>query len=296
MIGINSEHTLAIVNPAAGNGAGAHVGADLARELESSGFKIEIIQTPAPGEAARIAREASADGCRTVIAVGGDGTANEIANGLVGTSTALALYPIGSGNDFARSLGYPRKRRDIGRFLAGARRRAIDVGEVNGRIFVNAAGVGIDGHVAERVEASSRVVGAALGYFVGALVSIVSYRPQPMRLRIDEQTIEGKHLLVVAANGTHFGSGMHIAPQAKLDDGLLDIVVAGDLGRWSSLVALAKLYRGTHVNGRDVLAFRARSLEVELERELPTQADGEPVRARSLTVRVLPRALTVLGR
>ena len=89
---------------------------------------------------------------------------------------------------------------------------------------------------------------------------------------------------------------MHIAPQAKLDDGLLDIVVAGDLGRWSSLVALAKLYRGTHVNGRDVLAFRARSLEVELERELPTRADGEPVRARSLTVRVLPRALTVLGR
>jgi len=293
---MDSGHTLAIVNPAAGDGAGAHVGADLARELESSGFKIEIVQTPAPGEAARIAREASADGCRTVIAVGGDGTANEIANGLVGTSTALALYPIGSGNDFARSLGYPRKRRDIGRFLASARRRVIDVGEVNGRIFVNAAGVGIDGHVAERVEASSRIVGATLGYFVGALVSIVSYRPQPMRLRIDEQTIEGKHLLVVAANGTHFGSGMHIAPQAKVDDGLLDIVVAGDLGRWSSLVALAKLYRGTHVNGRDVLAFRARALDVELERELPTQADGEPVRARSLTVRVLPRALTVLGR
>jgi diacylglycerol kinase (ATP) len=291
-----SEHTLAIVNPAAGHGAGARVGMGLARELEASGFKVEIIQTPAPGEAARIAREASADGCRTVIAVGGDGTANEIANGLVGTSTALALYPIGSGNDFARSLGYPRKRRDIGRFLANARRRVIDVGDVNGRIFVNAAGVGIDGHVAERVEASARVVGPTLGYFVGALVSIVAYRPQPMRLRIDDQTLEGKHLLVVAANGTHFGSGMHIAPQALVDDGLFDVVVAGDLGRWASLVALAKLYRGTHVNGRDVLAFRARSLDVELERELPAEADGEPMRARSLTVRMRPGALTVLAR
>ncbi len=296
MIGIDSGHTLAIVNPAAGHGAGARLGMGLARELEASGFNVEIIQTPAPGEAARIAREASAEGCRTVIAVGGDGTANEIANGLVGTNTALALYPIGSGNDFARSLGYPRKRRDIGRFLANARRRVIDVGDVNGRIFVNAAGVGIDGHVAERVEASARVVGQTLGYFVGALVSIVSYRPQPMRLRIDDQTLEGKHLLVVAANGTHFGSGMHIAPQAEIDDGLFDIVVAGDLGRWASLVALAKLYRGTHVNGRDVLAFRARSLDVELERELPTQADGEPMRARSLTVRMRPGALTVLGR
>jgi YegS/Rv2252/BmrU family lipid kinase len=282
---MDAERTLAIVNPAAGNGAGARLGADLARELESSGFKIEIIQTPAPGEAARIARQASAEGCRTVIAVGGDGTANEIANGLVGTSTALALYPIGSGNDFARALGYPRKRRDISRFLAVARRRVIDVGDVNGRIFVNAAGVGIDGHVAERVEASARVV-----------VSIASYRPQPMRLRIDGQTREGKHLVVVAANGTHFGSGMHVAPKARIDDGLFDIVVAGDLGRWASLVALAKLYRGTHVNGHDVLAFRARSLDVELERELPSQADGEPVRARSLRVRMRPGALTVLGR
>jgi len=291
-----TEHTLAIVNPAAGDGAGARVGADLARELESAGFKIEIVQTPAPGEAARIAREAAAEGCRTVIAVGGDGTANEIANGLVGTSTALALYPIGSGNDFARSLGYPRKRRQIARFLAGARRRVIDVGEVNGRIFVNAAGVGIDGHVAERVEASARVVGQTLGYFVGSLVSIATYRPQPMRLRIDDQTIEGKQLVVVAANGTHFGSGMHVAPDAKVDDGVLDIIVAGDLGRWASLVALAKLYRGTHVNGRDVRAFRARTLDVELERELPTQADGEPVRARSLAVRIRPGELTVLAR
>ena len=96
MINLHSEHTLAIVNPAAGDGAGARVGRDLAHELEGSGFKLEIIQTPAPGEAARIAREASADGVRTVIAVGGDGTANEIANGLVDTSTAMALYPIGS--------------------------------------------------------------------------------------------------------------------------------------------------------------------------------------------------------
>jgi diacylglycerol kinase (ATP) len=89
---------------------------------------------------------------------------------------------------------------------------------------------------------------------------------------------------------------MHIAPKAKIDDGLFDIVVAGDLGRWSSLVALAKLYRGTHVNGIDVLAFRARSLDVEFDGELPTQADGEPVRAGALNVRMRPGALTVLGR
>ena len=295
MIGIGADRTLAIVNPAAGDGAGAGVGAGLAHELELAGFKVEIIQTPAPGEAARIAREAAADGCRTVIAVGGDGTANEIANGLVDTGTALALYPIGSGNDFARSLGYPRKRRDIARFLASARRRVIDVGEVNGRIFVNAAGVGIDGHVAERIEASARVVGARLGYFVGALVSIATYRPRPMRIRIDGETREGKHLMVVAANGTYFGSGMHVAPTAKLDDGLFDIVVAGDLGRWASLVALAKLYRGTHVNGTTIVMKRARVVEIELQRPLRAQLDGETTMAQRFSIRVRPGALEVLA-
>ncbi len=289
-------HAVAIVNPVAGKGAGDRIAARLAKELAPSGLSIEIVRTPAPGEAARIARQAAEDGCRTVIAVGGDGTSNEIANGLVGTETALALYPIGSGNDFARALGYPRNRRHIAPFLASAQRRVIDVGEVNGRIFVNAAGVGIDGHVAERVIASARIVGQTLGYFVGALVSIVEYSPQPMKIRIDGEAREGKHLLVVAANGTHFGSGMHIAPKAQTDDGLLDIVVAGDLGKWASLVALAKLYRGTHVDGRTVLAFTARSLDVELERALPMEADGEASRVTSLAVRVRPRALTVLAK
>ncbi|HEV8230545.1 MAG TPA: diacylglycerol kinase family protein [Candidatus Limnocylindria bacterium] len=293
---MDAEHTLAIVNPVAGNGAGATIGARLAQELESSGFKIEIVQTPAPGEAARIAREASAEGCRTVIAVGGDGTANEIANGLVGTSTALALYPIGAGNDFARMLGYPRRRRDIGRFLAGARRRVIDVGQVNDRIFVNSAGVGIDGYVAERIIASARILGPTLGYFAGSLFGIATYSPRQMRVTIDGTTREGRHLVVVAANGTHFGSGMYIAPGAKPDDGMLDIIVGGDLGRWASLVALTKIYRGTHIDGKTILAFRARTVDIELDRELPTEIDGEPGRARRLAIGIRPGALTVLGR
>jgi diacylglycerol kinase family enzyme len=102
--------------------------------------------------------------------------------------------------------------------------------------------------------------------------------------------------MVVAANGTHFGSGMHVAPDAKLDDGLLDIVVAGDLGRWASLVALAKLYRGTHVDGRTVLSFRAATLDVELDEPQPMETDGEASRAPGLAIRVRPRALTVLAR
>jgi YegS/Rv2252/BmrU family lipid kinase len=293
---VRRERALAIVNPVAGNGTGARLVGVLAAELARSGLSVDVVATPAPGEAARLASAAVEDGYLRVIAVGGDGTASEVANGLVDTDVALGLYPIGSGNDFARALGYPRGRKRIGPFLASARARRIDVGEVNGRVFLNAAGVGIDGHVAERILASARVVGSRLGYFVGSLVSIATYRPKPMRILIDGAERSGPHLIVVAANGTHFGSGMHVAPNARLDDGMLDIVVAGDLGRWASLVALAKLYRGTHVDGRTILAFRAPSLTVELPEALPMEADGEASRAAVVRVRVRPKALTVLGR
>jgi YegS/Rv2252/BmrU family lipid kinase len=288
--------TLAIVNPVAGKGTGAKIAAGFAADMARSGMGVDVVATPGPGEAARLASHAVEDGYERVIAVGGDGTANEVANGLVDTDVALGLFPIGMGNDFARALGYPRKRQQLGAFLASARTRRIDVGDVNGRVFLNAAGVGIDGHVAERVLASSRVVGPTLGYLVGSIVSIATYRPREMRVRIDGTTRAGKHLIVVAANGTHFGSGMRVAPDAKLDDGLLDIVVGGDLGVWPSLVALAKLYRGTHVDGRTIFAFRAAELDVEFDHPQPMEADGEASRASAIAIRVKPRALTVLAR
>ena len=290
------QRALAIVNPVAGNGAGERIAHRIAADFRAQGMRVDVVRTPAPEEAARLAREGAADGYRVIIAAGGDGTANEVANGIAGSGAALALYPIGAGNDFARALGYPRHRRDVPRFLRDARRRAIDVGELNGRVFVNSAGVGIDGHVAQRIAATSRVAGKTLGYFAGSLVGIATYRPQPMRVVVDGELRSGRFLTIVAANGTHFGSGMHVAPQASLDDGQLDVVLAGDLSPWSSLVALAKLYRGTHVDGVKVVMKRARVVEIELERPLRAQLDGETMTAQRFSIRVRPGALEVLTR
>ena len=290
------DRALAIVNPIAGKGAGERLAKRMAADFRAQGVRVDIVRTPAPDEAARLAREAAADGYRFIVSAGGDGTANEIANGIVGSGAVLALYPIGSGNDFARALGYPRRPRDVVGFLRSARRRSIDVGEMNGRIFVNAAGVGIDGHVAARVTATSRIVGETLGYFTGALVGIATYRPRPMRVLIDGELISGRFLSVVAANGTHFGSGMRIAPQASLDDGQLDVVLAGDLSPWASMVALGKIYFGTHIDGKTIILRRARAVEIELERPLAAQLDGEVTTVPRLSIRVRPRALEVLAR
>ena len=287
--------TLAIVNPAAGKGTGAKIAGTFAARMANAGLSVDVVSTPAPGEAARLASHAVEDGYERVIAVGGDGTANEVANGLVGTDVALGLFPIGSGNDFSRALGYPRKRAQLGAFLASARTRRIDVGDVNGRVFLNAAGVGIDGYVAERVLAAARVVGPTLGYFVGALHGIATFRPRQMRVVIDGEAREGPHMMVAACNGMYFGSGMHVAPNAKLDDGVFEVIVGGDLAKWDSLVALGKIYRGTHVNGRTILAIRASSVDVELPEPLTAQIDGEIERMAGMHLRLRPRALTVLG-
>lgn len=287
---------LAIVNPAAGRGSGRRWTSRAAAAFARSGWAVDVEETRGRGDASAIARRAVEEGYRLVVAVGGDGTANEVAQGLRGSTTVLALYPVGAGNDFARALRYPRRRTELDAFLASARSRIVDLGEVNGCVFLNAAGVGIDGHVAERIEASARVVGPTLGYFVGALASILTYRPQPMRLHFDDsRVVEGRHLVAVAANGTHFGNGMNVAPGARLDDGLLDVVLGGDLGRPAAALALARLYRGTHVNGSTIVATRARALEISLERPLPFERDGEVDRASHLSIRVLPAALHVLG-
>jgi diacylglycerol kinase (ATP) len=288
----------AIVNPAAGHGRGARVARAIAREFDAAGMILEVAVTPAAGEAARLAASAADDGHTTILAVGGDGTANEVANGIIGSGAALALYPIGKGNDLSRSLGYPRgrRRRHLASWLVTeARRRTIDVGEVNGRLFLNATGVGIDGHVAERIRASERVVGQRLAYLVGSLVSIATYRPQPMEVRVDGETSVGRYLTVISSNGVHFGGGMKPAPRARLDDGLLDVTVAGDLSRAQSILALLKLYFGKHENGTTIVTQPAREVEIDLEHTLPLQLDGEVAHADHVVVGVRPGALDVLA-
>lgn len=285
---------LAIVNPAAGRGAGAKLVPSLARTFAAHGIHAEIERSPGPGEGARLAAAAVEDGYDVVLAVGGDGTANEVANGMIGSRSALALLPVGMGNDFARGLGYPRRIREVPAFLARATPREIDVGLANGRAFVNHVGVGIDGVVAQRARGFAHYVGHSMGYAASAVAAVLSYRPAPMTVSLDGEDRSGRFLLIVAANGRQFGGGMKVAPAAEVDDGWLDVCLGGELGPPAALMALLRLYRGTHVDGRRVHSARARAVDIQLDRSMPMEIDGEVTRVRSIEIRIQPRALRVL--
>lgn len=285
---------LGIVNPAAGRGRGARIIGSLAKTFADAGISLEVERSPGPGEAARLARAAAEDGYEVVVAAGGDGTVNEVAHGLLDARAALGVYPLGVGNDVARNLGYPKRQRDIPGFLARARRRTIDAGEANGRLFVNHIGVGIDGVVAERARAHGRLLGRA-GYFTASLSAIATFRPVTMRLTLDGAEEHGRFLIVVACNGVHFGGGMRPAPAASLDDGWLDVAIARDLTRLQSVGVLVRLYFGTHADGKRVTVQRARALEIDLDHPLPMELDGEVSHVSHVSIRVRPDALTVLS-
>lgn len=283
---------LAVVNPAAGGGRTERRLSELLRIFRSSGARVDIARTPGPGEATRLAREAVEEGYARVIAIGGDGTVHEIVNGLVGSDVELGVVPLGSANDFAASLGI-HEWKSAARLAATGAARRIDAAMANERAFANCAGVGVDAAGARVVARHKRLVGP-LGYLTAAVRTLATYRPQRIQVELDGERIDGRHLLVVAANGERFANGMRIAPGALVDDGLLDVCVIGDTSLPESIALLARVYRGAHVGQPKVRMLRARRLVIEQERALPVQLDGELTSADRLEVRCLPGGLSVV--
>jgi diacylglycerol kinase family enzyme len=244
-----------IVNPRAGNGRALEL---LPRVVDGLGVDAAVRHvhvTAAPREATAIARRFVADGFGLVVAVGGDGTVNEVANGLVdprgGTKTRLGIVPAGRGADLVRGLGW---RREPAAALARIRRgaaRTIDLGRATfgdgaSRVFVNVAGVGLDA-AASALAARSRLPGGIAPYLSSAAGALLRHGSYPMTVDVDGARVAGPMRAVIVANGGFFGGGLRIVPGAALDDGWLDAALVGDVS-WIDLVRNARrVYRGTHV-------------------------------------------------
>jgi len=286
------RRAVAIVNPAAARGAAERRVKELVAIFRQVGARIDVLRTPAPGEGVRLARDAVSEGYTRIIAAGGDGTVNEVLNGMLESDAELAIVPLGSANDFAHALGIHDWRAAARLALMGDA-RPVDVATANGRAFANCVGVGADAAGANVLERHKRVVGP-LAYLTAAIRTIAVYRPRPLRVHIDGETIIGPHLLAVGANSERFGRGMRIAPGARVDDGVLDLCIIGNTSLAEAIVLLARVYAGTHITRPKVRMAKARDFVIEQEGTLPMQLDGEPAHAERIEVRCLPGALSVV--
>jgi YegS/Rv2252/BmrU family lipid kinase len=284
-----------IINPISGGARpdAARAKAQLALAVvETHGDRPEVFVTERVGHARELARAAVDRGMRLVVAWGGDGTISEVASSLVFGEVPLGIVPAGSGNGLARELGVARRpERAIADALA-AQPKLMDVGDIDGRYFVNTAGIGFDAHISSRFATAKRR--GFLGYAGMTARALTSYVPQTYRISSGGMHVEARAVLVTIANSAQFGNGALIAPGARVDDGELDLVVVEERSRFRTVWALPRLFNGTlaQVNGCSITRIR----DVTIDADLPMtfHVDGEPVAGGTrLRARVHPAALRV---
>lgn len=264
---------------------------------DRDGRPIAVHVTERPGHARELAEAAVRAGARLVMAWGGDGTINEVASALAFTDAALGIVAGGSGNGLARQLGVDRRpERAIADAIAASPRR-IDVGEIGSRLFVNLAGIGIDAEVASRFSDRGPGRRGFLSYLALGGRALATYVPAQYSIRTRGGVVGVRAVIVAIANSPEFGNGAQIAPGARLDDGLLDLVIVPEKSRLRTLCQVPRLFNGTVGRIAGCSIQRIEEATIECDQPMAFHVDGEPVRGgRSLTVRVHPGALRVCVR
>ena len=301
-----------IVNPKAGGSSAKRKLADIQRALTEEGLSHDVRETRGPGDAARLVREARSDRIDCIAIVGGDGTLNEVSQGYLdpaGNAVSgpdLAIIPAGTGGDFRRTFGISDDARRVASRLRASSAQPLDLGilelstesgERIVRAFVNIASFGLGGLTDRIVNESPKWMGGRAAFFLGTLRAMVSYRNAPVRILLDGKLhLEAPILNVAIANGRYFGGGMMIAPQAKPDDGLFDVVALSDMSRAQGVALARHIYRGSHIEQPGVTVARAALVEAEpLRRNEPVliDMDGETPGRLPLRARVAHAALRI---
>ncbi len=269
--------------------------------LRERGWTVDLVETAGQDDARKFARAAAERGLEAVIAVGGDGTLNEVANGVVDTETAVGVLPLGTANVWAREMGLPLgDMSGAARLLAESSIRAIDVGQVRGpglepRVFLIACGIGLDAAITQEVEPQrdmKRRFGALFFWLVGVRQAW-TYRGKPMFLKFEEKRLRRRVILALAANTQLYGGVVRIAPHALVDDGLVNLVVFKGTGVWRTALHLVRVFLGMHLRDPQVEVYRLKCVAIE-GKNIPVHVDAEPVGFTPVEISVRPGALKVL--
>jgi diacylglycerol kinase (ATP) len=295
-----------IVNPRAGAGSTAKKWPQIMDLMKSIGLAFEHDLTEAPGHAIEIAKLAAKKGYEMVVSVGGDGTLNEIVNGLYDAGgledVLLGIIGTGTGTDYIRTVGVPRHYKEACQCLMNRRKMLVDLGIVeyaNGdqlmkRVFVNFAGLGFDAEVVKATTQRFKTLGSIPSYLMGLLSTLLLHKNKEVSLKLDGIVDNRKACAVIISNGKYGGGGMFVAPNADPTDGFLDVLIIDDLSKLDLLWSLPRIYRGTHLTHPKVTVQRVRQIDIESSQRIPLQADGELLGDTPASFHVLPAALNIV--
>ncbi len=285
------KHARIILNPLAGQAE--HITAlHRARALwEAHGWEVEWRATEYAGHAVELAREAAATGCDLVVAAGGDGTVNEVVNGIAGTRTALAALPFGTGNVWIRELKLPLRPEAAAAALLEGAPYPLDLGLAGERYFLLMAGVGFDAAVTRSTQPALKRRFGIMAYIFQALAMARDARGTRTRIELDGRAIKGHVLMVVIGNSRLYGGLVQITHHANVTDGLLDVAVIKGQDARSAPIHLLSIFLRRHHFNPDLLYYRAREIVVSGSAPLDVQVDGDPVGVTPMTFKVVPGAL-----
>ncbi len=311
---MGTPRTVVIVNPSSQGGAAGRDWPHLADKVRRA-LPFEEVFTKGPGDATRLTREALRGGAERVVALGGDGTINEVGNGFfengvaIAPTAAMAILPYGTGGDFRKTVRIPKELDAAVAVLAADRRRTIDVGRIDHatraggvgvRMFINIASFGMSGVVDEVINKSKKRFGK-LSFLAASFKGMMRYDNQRVRLTFDGDAASAIELTintVAVANGRYFGGGMFIAPHAEVDDGQFDVVCLGDLGMADMIFKSRRLYDGSHLTMKEVSHRRARLVHaepVEPDAKVELDVDGETPGRLPATFTIVPAALSLVA-
>ena len=294
-----SEKAIFLVNPASANGSTAKRWPSLQQRARELGLDGEALLSEHPGHLTELARGAAGEG-RLLVVVGGDGTLNEVVNGLVGTNAEIAVIPNGTGQDFGRTHEIPLRFDDAVRVALTGSPRAIDLGravyrapggEEPSRVFANVGSAGMSGAVARRANSMSKRLGGRATFYYALVREFVAWKNTEVTVSFDDGERRGRMHDVIVANGRWHGGGMKLAPDAHPDDGLFDVVLIGDVSKLDFVTTSPKLYHGGHVGHHRVEVVRSPTLTIEAESPIPLELDGEVAGTTPARFEVIPGAL-----
>jgi diacylglycerol kinase (ATP) len=281
----------AVVNPVAGGGPAAAL-LQVTRLLREAGDEVRVEYSRGLAHAAELAREAAGRG-DVVVSVGGDGMVGSLAGALAGTDGVLGIVPAGRGNDFAHQLGLPVEPEPVAAMLRDGVAEDIDVIEANGTVVAGSIYMGVDA-VANQYINRMRWLPGRMAYYLGPLRAVLGWRPAAYRITVDGAERAERGYTVVAANCGFYGYGRHVAPQARMDDGMLDVVIIRHSPKRLFFTLMNELAHGTHVRRPEVEVLRGREVEVSADRTLPYGGDGELIGELPVSIKLRPGALRVL--